>query len=86
MPFVHVHLDDEAPAIGSGHRIVFAAEGRRWLSLCCPWTFRTARLPLPAGRAVIVLEPVTIDRRALRRRIAAAFGRRPPARIRRMLA
>ncbi len=39
-----VQFADEAPAIGSGARFVFARRGRKWVYLLCPYTMRATRL------------------------------------------
>ncbi len=38
-----VHLQDELPAIGSGHRWVFAREGHKWAFVLDPFTVTTMK-------------------------------------------
>ncbi len=61
--FLKVHFNDEAPHIGSGHRIVFVEHaGRKWVKIRCPWTLRVQRLPMSrwepiAKKAVPIPKP-----------------------------
>lgn len=86
MPFVIAHFDGEAPAIGSGRRLVHVTCGRRWMTFRCPYSFRSARIEIAIGRRLIVAETPRLRIGELRKRITATFGRRPPAMVRAMLA
>ncbi len=41
-----VQLEDELPAIGSGHRWVYARKGTKWVFILCPFTVNTVKLRL----------------------------------------
>lgn len=45
LPF-RVLFKDEAPAMGSGLRFVFARIGRKWVYLLCPYTLKACKLRL----------------------------------------
>ncbi len=47
-----VHLEDEIPAVGSGHRWVFAREGRKWAFVLCPFTANTVRVRIATWQGV----------------------------------
>ena len=68
MRYFKIHLEDQAPAIGSGLRWVLALEGRRWVQIISP-TLQTARISVSEW---LRLNPEEIEmtaevRRALRR-------------------
>ncbi len=50
--FYKVHLQDELPAIGSGHRLVFAREGRKWVFILYPFDVTTVKMKLAAWERV----------------------------------
>ena len=68
MRYFEIQFWDEAPSIGSGHRYVFAIEGRKWVQLVAP-TLQTGRLTVAQWLALrpreIELTPTV--RRGLRR-------------------
>ncbi len=47
-----VQLQDELPAIGSGHRWVFAREGTKWAFILDPFTVTTAKVRIAAWRGI----------------------------------
>ncbi len=47
-----VQLQDELPTIGSGHRWVFAREGRKWVFVLDPFTITTTKVRVERWRAV----------------------------------
>ncbi|MDP2619894.1 MAG: hypothetical protein Q8P46_06910 [Hyphomicrobiales bacterium] len=71
--FYRVHLNDEAPAIGSGRRTVYVESiGPKYVRLRCPYTFATARL----ARGVWDKELRPIEYRPNMPALAAAANRR----------
>ncbi len=47
-----LHLEDELPTIGSGHRWVYAREGHKWVFVLCPFTANTVRTPIARWRSI----------------------------------
>lgn len=52
--WIRLPFDDEAPAIGSGLRLVFVERiGPKWVRVRCPFTLRCARLKRPVWDRLI---------------------------------
>ncbi len=47
-----VQLEDEIPVIGSGHRWVFAREGKKWAFILCPFSVNTVKLQLSVWQGI----------------------------------
>ncbi len=47
-----VHLQDELPAIGSGHRWVYAREGTKWAFILDPFTVTTVKVRIAVWRGI----------------------------------
>ncbi len=76
-----VHLQDELPAIGSGHRWVFAREGKKWVFVLCPFTVTTTKVRMGVWQGIKRGSPLTRSNYIIShmKRTLAFMGRPPTA-------
>ncbi len=76
-----LQLQDELPAIGSGHRWVFVREGRKWVFILCPFTVTTTKVRVGVWRGLkhgppLIRSPYIIKHM---KRTLVLLGRSPTA-------
>ncbi len=73
--FYRAQFHDEAPRIGSGHRVVFVELlGSKYAHLRSPFTLTTARLPISLWNQIrLTARPVSLCPKAIKR-VAAAHS------------